>query len=47
MIFEDDMILEDEEREEDGASKNGILNKGVDRCAYDFDFRSRGSQIDG
>ena len=25
MICEDDLILEDEEKEEDGASKNGIL----------------------
>ncbi|MYD62571.1 MAG: ATP-dependent Clp protease proteolytic subunit [Gemmatimonadetes bacterium] len=29
MIFENDVILEDEEKEEDGASKNGILNKGL------------------
>ena len=29
MIFEDDVILEDEDKEEDGASKNGILNKGL------------------
>ena len=29
MIFEDDMILEDEEKEEDSASRNGILNKGL------------------
>ncbi len=29
MIYEDDLILEDEEKEEDGASKNGIFTKGL------------------
>ena len=29
MICEDNLILEDEEKDEDGASRNGILNKGL------------------